>query len=94
MFLKRSGIFEEVINISEDLKVELDYQNGKIFFIGVKEDILKVRFEIVEKMLEFDNWIILENLLKCQFELFVDDIVKYMLDILFEKDGLIVEMGF
>lgn len=94
MFLKRSGIFEEVINISEDLKVELDYQNGKIFFIGVKEDILKVRFEIVEKMLEFDNWIILENLLKYQFELFVDDIVKYMLDILFEKDGLIVEMGF
>lgn len=94
MLLKRSGTFEEVINISEDLKVEPDYQNGKISFTGVKEDILKARLEIVEKMSEFDNWTISENLSKRQFELLADDTVKYMLDTLFEKDGLTVEMGF
>lgn len=40
--MKRSGIFEELEMISEDFKVEVDYYNGKIIFIGVKDDIMKV----------------------------------------------------
>lgn len=94
MFLKRIGIFEEIESISEDLKVELDFENGKIFFKGVKEDILKVRFKFGERMLEFKNWIILEGLLKYQFVLLVNKEVKFMLRRLFEENGLIVEMEF
>lgn len=62
MLLKRSGILEEIGSISEDLKVEPDYQNGKILFTGVKEDILKARLKIGEKMSEFENWTLSEGL--------------------------------
>lgn len=94
MLLKRSGTFEEIESISEDLKVEQDYQTGKIHFRGIKEDVLKARLKIGEKILEFESWTISEGLSKHQLELLADEAVKSMLDKLFEKDGLTVEMGF
>lgn len=94
MLLKRSGILEEIGSISEDLKVEPDYQNGKILFTGVKEDILKARLKIGEKMSEFENWTLSEGLSKHQLALLSDEEVKSMLSKLFEENGLTVEMEF
>lgn len=94
MLLKRTGIFEEIESISEDLKVEPDFQNGKIFFTGVKEDILKARLKIGERMSKFENWTISEGLSKHQLALLVNEEVKSMLRRLFEENGLIVEMEF
>lgn len=94
MLLKRCGIFEEIESISEDLKVEPDYQNGKIFFTGVKEDILKARLKIGEKMSEFKNWTISEGLSKHQLALLANKEVKSMLRRLFEENGLTAEMEF
>lgn len=94
MLLKRSGILEEIGSISEDLKVEPDYQNGKILFTGVKEDILKARLKIGEKMSEFENWTLSEGLSKHQLALLSDEEVKSMLSKVFEENGLTVEMEF
>lgn len=68
--------------ISEDFKVEVDYYNGKIIFIGVKDDIMKVIVQIFEYIFDFENWIIfvLEKLFKYQFELLVGELVKFLVE--------------
>lgn len=93
MLLRRSGIFETVRSISEDLKVETDYQNGKIVLTGVKVDIIKAKLEISKKQSEFHKWII-SDLSNHQLELLENEAVKSSLDKLFNEKGLTVEMEF
>lgn len=93
MLLRRSGIFETVNSISEDLKVEPDYQNGKIFLTGVKEDIMKAKLEITKKSSEFGIRTI-SDLSKHQLELLETEAVKSSINKLFDENGLTVEMEF
>lgn len=94
--MKRSGIFEELEMISEDFKVEVDYQNGKIIFTGVKDDIMKATVQIFEHISDFENWIISvsEKLSKHQLELLAGEPAKSLVEEKFQENGLTVEIEF
>lgn len=94
--MRRSGIFEELEMISEDFKVEVDYQNGKIIFTGVKDDIMKATVQIFEHISDFENWIISvsEKLSKHQLELLAGEPVKSLVEEKFQENGLTVEIEF
>lgn len=94
--MNRSGIFEELGMISEDFKVEADYQNGKIIFTGVKEDIMKATVQIYEQTSDFENWIISvsDKLSKHQLELLAGEPPKSLLEKKFQENGLTVEIEF
>ena len=93
--LQRSGILEEVNMMREDLKVDANYQSGKITFTGVNEDIMEAKVKLMEKVTEFDNWKITEeDLSKSQLQLLAGEPVKSLLESKFLENSLTVEMEF
>ena len=92
--LKKSGIIEEINKITDDLKVELDFRNGKILCTGVKENILQAKLKIMETVSKFEIWRISESLSMSQIRLLTREPVKSTLEMRFLENKLTVEVEF
>lgn len=64
MLMMKMGIFEEIRMKNRDVKINVDFLIGIIIFKGFKDDIMRIRFRLVEEVFKFKNWIICDVLLK------------------------------
>lgn len=66
MLMMKMGIFEEIRMKNRDVKINVDFLIGIIIFKGFKDDIMRIRFRLVEEVFKkwFKNWIIFDVLLK------------------------------
>lgn len=64
MLMMKMGIFEEIRMKNRDVKINVDFLIGIIIFKELKDDIMRIRFRLVEEVFKFKNWIIFDVLFK------------------------------
>lgn len=55
MLMMKMGIFEEIRMKNRDVKINVDFLIGIIIFKGFKDDIMRIRFRLVEEVFKFKN---------------------------------------
>lgn len=55
MLMMKMGIFEEIRMKNRGVKINVDFLIGIIIFKGFKDDIMRIRFRLVEEVFKFKN---------------------------------------